>query len=207
MANNVYWHISEPEAENIGKLVKSNLREITSRYDGTPVEPYMVKEFVELEEQDFMPDDYTDDKSYQWYCDNVGAKWCYIEDADDGSMTGYSAWSAPIPMLEYLAVAISEDCGHSVCVRMTYEDEFRNFVGVAVANTALDDDMWGIDDLDVEEVDGEDINIRFSEMYEDIDIEAEDFDWYGEYEIDGESIYPNEVCDDIVYNFFDNGAW
>ena len=212
MANHVYFNITEHEAEVMDKLVKTEERTVTTNWSGEPIEPYTVREIVELEEQPFMPNDYSDDNSYDWYMNNVGAKWCHLEDHDSCSLSGYSAWSPPTEMFEHLSVAISKECGHSVFTRMTYEDEFRNFVGVATCETE-----WYVSDdtctpgwvavLDYEEIEGEDINIRFKEEYPDIDIDAEDFDWHGEYETEDGSVYPNEVCDDYVYNFFDRGEW
>jgi hypothetical protein len=206
MANHVYFHISEPEAEVIDKLVRTWERTVTTNWSGEPIEPYTVTEIVELEEQPFMPNDCTDDTMYDWYMNNVGAKWCHLEDHDFSTLSGYSAWSPPTEMFEHLSVAISNKCGHSVFTRMTYEDEFRNFVGVATCETEMLDGEW-IAALDYEEIEGEDINIRFKEEYPDIDIDAEDFDWHGEYETEDGSVYPNEVCDDYVYNFFDRGEW
>jgi len=207
MANHVYFNITENEAEVMENLVKTEERTVTTNWSGETIEePYTVREIVELEEQPFMPNDYTEDNSWDWYCSNVGAKWCHLEDHDSCSLSGYSAWSPPIPMFEYLSVAISKECGHSVNTRMTYEDEFRNFVGVATCETEMHDGEW-IACVDFEEIEGEDINIRFKENYPEIDIEVEDFDWYGEYETEDGFIYPNEICDDYVYDFFDRGEW
>lgn len=206
MANHVYFHILENEVALMDKVIKTQERTVTTNWSGEPIEPYTVREIVEIEEQPFMPNDYTDDNSYQWYCDNVGAKWCHLEDHDATYLQGYSAWSAPVEFFEQVSLAITKECGHSISTRMTYEDEFRNFVGVAQCLTEKGEDGWYCV-LDFEEIEGEDINIRFSEMYPDIDIEVEDFDWHGEYEVDGEMIYPAEVCDDLVYEFFDRGEW
>jgi hypothetical protein len=206
MANHVYFNITENEAEVMDKLVKTEEKTVTTNWSGEPIEPYKVTEIVEIEEQPFMPNDYSEDKSWDWYCNNVGAKWCHLEDVDSCSVSGYSAWSPPTPMFEHISVAISKECGHSVNTRMTYEDEFRNFVGVATCETEMHDGEW-IACMDYEEIEGEDINIRFKEEYPDIDIEVEDFDWYGEYETEDGFVYPSEVCDDYVCDFFDRGAW
>ena len=74
MANHVYFHILENEVALMDKVIKTQERTVTTNWSGEPIEPYTVREIVEIEEQPFMPNDYTDDNSYQWYCDNVGAK-------------------------------------------------------------------------------------------------------------------------------------
>ena len=38
---------------------------------------------------------YEETNTRNWYNENVGAKWCYIEEYDDDYLFGRSAWSAP----------------------------------------------------------------------------------------------------------------
>ena len=39
-----------------------------------------------------MPE-YDEEDSYNWYCSNVGAKWCHIEEWEGDYMNLCSAWS------------------------------------------------------------------------------------------------------------------
>jgi hypothetical protein len=77
---------------------------------------------------------------------------------------------------------------------MTYEDEFRNFIGVA----------W-VDDEGLSsyhEIDGNDLT---DQMLDEMGWEElpEDFDWYEPLEaLDGH--VPSEYIDDAVYNWFEN---
>ena len=77
---------------------------------------------------------------------------------------------------------------------MTYEDEFRNFIGVAW----VDDE--GLSSY--EELEGGDLNqLLLEELgWEDF---PEDFEWWDSLdELDGTS--PQEWIDDAVYNWFEN---
>ena len=49
------------------------------------------------------PEPYTDEGWYAWGCDNMGAKWVCIEEADTNEISGYSAWSPPVPIINHLA--------------------------------------------------------------------------------------------------------
>jgi len=126
--------------------------------------------------------------SWNWHVDNCGAKWVNLEDSNEYYLSGYSAWSPPIPMIEHLAKFLEQE------LRMTYEDEFRNFIGVAWA------DDEGLSSY--EEIDGEDIT---QEMLDELGWEElpEDFDWHEPLEaLDGQ--VPSEWIDDAVYNWFEN---
>ena len=77
---------------------------------------------------------------------------------------------------------------------MTYEDVFRNFIGVAWA------DSDGLSNY--EELEGDDIN---QELLDELGWEEfpEDFDWWDSIdELDGMS--GQEYIDDAVYNWFEN---
>ena len=75
----------------------------------------------------------------------------------------------------------------NVQVRHQYEDEFRNFIGVAV--------FEGVDAAYIlfEEVDDGDLTHLFKEQYPEFDLDVED--WTDE-------IY--EAYDDFIYNWFEN---
>ena len=81
---------------------------------------------------------------------------------------------------------------------MTYEDEFRNFVGVYVV--ANKDGVETVDELD-----GDELMALMKEHFDmSVDEElSDDFDWFEELEdVHGVMREPQEVMDDLVYDFF-----
>ena len=191
MANHVSFYITADSEVDFTKEFK--MQTYTRTYDET--HSWEVTEPLELEKQNFMQaaepefdeDNYLCD-SYNWYCDNVGAKWCNVEDVEETQVYGYSAWSPPTEMLGHLAKHMKTH------LRMNYEDEFRNFIGVAWA------DEDGLTSFD--EVDGDELLERF---LEDTGMEElpEDFDWSEEVEVEGIKHCADEYYDSIVYNWFD----
>ena len=175
MANHVYFNITSDEPmENCFK------KETVTRDYGNG--PFELTELVNVCYQPFMQEAMKDEEvdedgwpkdSWNWHVDNCGAKWVNLEDADESYLTGYSAWSPPIPMLEHLGKFLGQE------LRMTYEDEFRNFIGVAwVDNEGLSS---------YEELDGGDLNqLLLEELgWEDF---PEDFEWWDSLdELDGTS--------------------
>jgi len=193
MANHVYFTItSEGRSLDVIKTQKS------MRDYGTG--PFEIEEAIELCNQPFMfeakrgvamdSDGWPKD-SYTWHCEQIGAKWCNIEDWGDDFIGGYSAWSPPVEMLGHLAKYIDTE------LKMTYEDEFRNFIGVAWA------DNEGL--TSYEEIVGDDLMELFLEKIGEDEL-PEDFDWSDEVEIVGENtvIDAHELYDDIVFNWFEN---
>ena len=193
MANNVYFHITSE-----GRSLDVIKTETVTRDYGTG--PFEMKEPLPVCNQPFMleakrGEDMDSDgwpkDSWNWHINNCGAKWVNLEDFDDNFIGGYSAWSPPIPMLEHLAKYIGTE------LRMTYEDEFRNFIGVAW----VDDE--GLSSY--EEIDGEDLMEQFLERIG-MDELPEDFDWSDDVkDNEDDSTGPaDELYDDIVYNWFEN---
>ena len=45
---------------------------------------------------------------------------------------------------------------------------------------------------------------EFSEVIKKIDIDADDFDWHDDFEVDGETIYPAEVMDELADEFWES---
>lgn len=210
MANHVHFTIQVEgiEDEQFNESVKTEKRTIKDWNDND----MEITEYVEIEEQPFMSrvdktfdeDGYLKD-SYSWYCDNVGAKWCHIEECQDGYITGYSAWRQPhelvLNILEYFANKYNTEVNAS----MTYEDEFRNFMGKQYyGSDKCEDDGWYSWEGEYNETDSDALMASFNELYPSIDTEAEDFDYHGEYEVDGEKIYPSEVIDEIADRFWEN---
>ena len=146
MANHVHFTIQVQgiEDDQFNEGVKTEER-TAKNYDN---EDYTFNALVEIEEQPFMADvdkDFDKDGhligAYDWYCNNVGAKWCHIEEMQDGYISGYSAWRQPhelvINILEFYATKYNTE----VSASMTYEDEFRNFMGKQYYGT-VEDDGW-----------------------------------------------------------------
>tara|TARA_Y100000361_G_scaffold121838_1_gene113915 strand:+ start:1261 stop:1836 length:576 start_codon:yes stop_codon:yes gene_type:complete len=190
MANHVYFNITSDEPmENCFKSEK-----FTRDYGNGPFE---LTELVNVCNQPFMQEAIKDEEvdedgwpkdSWNWHVDNCGAKWVNLEDADESYLQGYSAWSPPIPMLEHLAKFAGVE------LRMTYEDEFRNFIGVAWA------DDEGLSSY--HEIEGNDLT---DQMLEELELEElpEDFDWWeSQDKLNGQSA--GEYIDDAVYNWFEN---
>ena len=202
MANHVYFNIdidSTDEGLNSFEKTLVTTKRTQTNWEGTEIQ---VEELADIHDLAFMPpvkgvDDhgYPID-SYQWYVDNVGAKWCAIEEWEAMHVSGYSARSAPVGLIENMASYIGKT-DPSVSITMTYEDEFRNFVGVVVANK---DGVQTVDELDGDEL------VALMKEHFDLPVEEElsdDFDWFGELkDIHGEMREPQEVMDDLVYDFF-----
>jgi hypothetical protein len=210
MANHVYFTIQIEGIED--EQFNENIKEekVTRKdYDGNP---YEVTEYVEIENQPFMEevnksfdeDGYLEN-SYDWYCNEIGAKWCHIDECQDRYISGYSAWRQPhelvINLIEYFARKYDTE----VTASMTYEDEFRNFMGKQYYGSDKEQDEsidgWYAWEGDYSETDGDQLMEQFRELYPSIDTDDEDF-WYGEYEVEGEKIYPSEVIDELADNFW-----
>lgn len=86
----------------------------------------LVSDQGSLFELDFMP-------KYQGKVgiDHVGAKWAYVEDADDDYVSVTSAWSPVLPFVEELGSYLSE-FDENVKITCRFEDEAYNFVGAAL---------------------------------------------------------------------------
>jgi hypothetical protein len=209
MANHVHFtiHVEGIEDEQFNSQVKWEKRTIKD-WNNNDME---IDQIVELEEQPFMDVGeklYTEqgwmENSYDWYCDNVGAKWCHIEEMQDGYIAGYSAWRQPHEMVLNILEHFANKFNTEVSGSMTYEDEFRNFMGKQYYGTVHDDEVWSAWEGDYCETDADELMASFKELYPSIDTESEDFDYHGEYKVDGETIYPNEVLDEIADKFWED---
>ena len=213
MANHVYFTIQVEEGltdEQWTTLFKSEEVERPHWQEGMP--PMKFHELAEIHEQPFMSKvarEYDDEgwlkDSYSWYCDNCGAKWVNIEEWDsNGYISGYSAWSTPYQMVINMLEFASEKFNIELRAKMTYEDEFRNFIGVDHFEVYKDeDDGEYYCSHDEEYVDGEDLNARIEEEFP--NLAKDEFDW-DEYSDElGQTAM--EYADDVVYAFFENGQW
>ena len=206
MANHVHFtiHIEGIEDEQFNESVKTEKRTIKDWSDND----MEITEFLELEYQPFMSNvskEFDEDgdlkDSYDWYCDNVGAKWCHIEEMQDGYVAGYSAWRQPHELVINIMEFYANKYNTEVSASMTYEDEFRNFMGKQYYGT-VEDDGWTAWEGDYTETDGTELCEQFHDLYPSIKSNEDDFEWDGEYEVEGEKIYPSEVLDELADDFW-----
>ena len=208
MANHVYFNISiegltDEEFNSSVKMIKGTRND----YDGNP---YDYEDCAEIENQPFMDNvdksfdkgDYLQD-SYDWYCREVGAKWCHLEEVQDCYISGYAAWRQPIELVLNILQYFANKYDDNITATMTYEDEFRNFMGKQYFDTEKYDD-WEAVEGEYHETDGAELVELFNEMYPSIDTTVEDFDWDAEYEVKGESIYPSEMLDQLADEFWES---
>jgi hypothetical protein len=130
----------------------------------------------------------------------MGAKWVSVDDWNEHYISGHSAWSPCIPFLTNLIRHIYDQVGGMPTAKMTYEDEFRNFIGKCEVWIAGDDVDW-----DYEEVDGAELNETMEE-WSGWDTSSEDFEWWELTKAkNGEEYEPQEIIDEMVYGFFEDG--
>mgnify|MGYP001156998268 FL=1 len=188
MANHVYNYITVDGNEAVQKewdKLFTNYGEKVERPsyhgDGT----IEIWEWYEIQKHPFL-EGYDEDNWYNWGCENIGAKWAHIEDADEFSAYIVSAWSPVIPYLESLhqhLIKLDEE----VVIKCNYEDEFRNFIGT-----------WF--NGDYEEIDGDELTEQFETKYN-VDISDENFDWWDE--IEGHGV-ADELFDNLVHEWFES---
>ena len=108
---------------------------------------------------------YEETNSRSWYNENVGAKWCYLEEYDDDYLFGTSAWAAPEAGLQWLADQLGE-LDPNLLMNVSFEDEGPNFVGWMVFDGT---ELW---DVGFEE--DEDVKNIVSRYSPDTNLEDED---------------------------------
>ena len=153
----------------------------------------------EVQNLPIYPVPFDEDDWYNWGCENIGAKWIQVDDFVGHTISGHSAWSPPTPFLHHLIQYIYDKVGGTPSAKMTYEDEFRNFIGVMHCYV---DDGFVCDDI--EEADGEDLNYTL-EKWSGWDTSEPNFEWWELKEAkNGTEYEPQEIIDDMVYGFFDD---
>lgn len=153
----------------------------------------------EVEKLPIYPVPYNEEDWYSWGCEQMGAKWVSVDDWNENIISGHSAWSPPIPFITNLIQHIYDQVGGIPSAKMTYEDEFRNFIGVC--------EVW-IDDNNVDwdyyEVEGSDLNEELQE-WSGWDIDSPEFEWWELTEAkNGKQYEPQEIVDEMVYGFFED---
>ena len=211
MANHVYFNITVEGVNN--EILQEALPIVTVERKGWNDETIKYKEIVEVEKLPMYEDsgqEYDEDGHmtnwYDWGCTNVGAKWINFDDFDfEGGnyISGHSAWSHPYPFCERLVEYLCKKQNEAVCIRMTYEDEFRNFFGndYFEGHYNEDDKEWYTDHHEDYRDHSDLIDILRDKFGDKVD--DEDFDWW---DLDEETdLVPQEYADDVVYNFFETG--
>ena len=155
MANHVYFNIELSLDAGQTNLVEKLGKEIYGE------EGEMKWPSWEVEKLPIYPVKYDENDWYMWGCNNMGAKWVCCEEWNETTISGHSAWSPVVPLVENLIQYIYNEVGGQPSAKMTYEDEFRNFVGIH--------ECWIEDDTvysDYDEIEGQDLNDLMLEAFD-----------------------------------------
>ena len=137
MANNVYTYIS---FEGISDKASDFLTSIEESDDETK-KMCRIKDIPNEGES-------TEDKvnTYDWYIENIGAKWMYMEDVSEYGLALTSAWSSPIAFCDALFKKLQSLDSPDILMWCRYDDEMPNFIGVYGRYKELDWDECVEDD-------------------------------------------------------------
>ena len=121
MANNVYSYISFEGLSDKASDFLSSIEEISDQTE-TMCKIYNIPYEGES----------TDDvvNTYDWYIENVGAKWISFEDVSEYGLSTTSAWSPPIGFCDALFEKLRSLDSPYMQLWCRYDDEMPNFVGV-----------------------------------------------------------------------------
>ncbi|MEK9698503.1 MAG: hypothetical protein VW270_22215, partial [Candidatus Poseidoniales archaeon] len=143
MANHVTFRAN---FEQINKAALAKLKDLYSRFQDSNCN--FGDMFVDDKEGS---PTYEETNSRSWYNENVGAKWCYLEEYDDDYLFGTSAWAAPEAGLQWLADQLGE-LDPNLLMNVSFEDEGPNFVGWMVFDGT---ELWDVgfeEDEDVKNI-------------------------------------------------------
>jgi hypothetical protein len=173
MANHVNTYVSLVfDNEEAGK---AKLQELYSRLDGWGEENkydwnlhdiFGVPETDELDEHG----NATGPGTYSWNIEHMGAKWAYIEDADEDGFRIVSAWGVPTDAVEFIVKELAE-VDPDVRAEITAEDEMPNWVYAAVADS---DGIYDAEEWQWEEI-IEHLRDTYTEISSGWDDETDDF--------------------------------
>ena len=208
MANHVYFNIdldiSDKQVEKLREIMETAMEK--SERDYGSGDPITITEW-NAEQLPIYDAPYEEDNWYTWGCNNMGAKWVHIEEYDDyGVISGHSAWSHPVALVENLIKTLCELTEDTVSGSMTYEDEFRNFFGRDSFESYIYEDniemSWDENYIDSDEY-MDSMRDKFGDQ-----LDEEDFDWWEDQkDVDGNVVNPQEYADELVYEFFSSGDW
>ena len=158
-------------------------------------------EYKGIEDLNFMPKHPRDQEgwlinAYDYYIDNIGAKWAHIEDSESTYITLVSAWSPVSAFVGHLVQYLS-GFDTNVMLKHDYTDEYHQFVGIQRVTSD------GEPLFDYDEIEWRWLVEEFSK--EGVDVESNDFEWWETLEaLDGYT--PQEYLDDMVDKWRAN-AW
>lgn len=136
MANHVNTYVSLVFGNE--EAGKAKLQELYSRLEGWGEEgkyDWNLHDIFGIPETDELDEhgNPTGPGTYSWNIENMGAKWAYIEDADEDAFRVVSAWGVPTDAIEYVVKELAE-ADPDVRAEITAEDEMPNWVYAAVAD-------------------------------------------------------------------------
>jgi len=144
MANHVMYNV---QFHQINDAAKARWKEMTQNLEEENHEYWFGDLWVDGKEGSPTKEEV---RQYSWTTDFIGPKWCYIQDIDEESFQGYSAWSAPeeglVKILEEL-----EQLDPNIVTSITYDDEMPNFVGWSVYKGSEMEDGCEWDDEEIRE--------------------------------------------------------
>ena len=176
MANNVNFSIN---FFSINKDAKKLLDELFNRIRKDGEYSWFYDIFVDGENLT-----YEDASQYSWSYENIGPKWSYLDDWNEDSIVGTSAWSAPDAGLKKL-VNLLYEVDPNLSISMSYEDEVPLLAGFQVysGNKLIASNHWDEDEIRVM------VTEELDELSMD-DWSEDDFEWIDESK---EDIFQNNV--------------
>ena len=145
MANHVYQYLSiegnDAAIDEWGRIVDS----IKESY---PITDRWFEHYPEHFAKELNMPEYDEDKSYDWYIDNIGAKWAHITDLEESYICVTSAWSVCDVFCNFIAKHLQK-FDEDIKIVNYYDDEFYNFTGVMVTER---DDIMDYDEMSWDEV-------------------------------------------------------
>ena len=163
MANHVSYSV---RFEEMNDAAKAKWKELSDRLVKDNYEYWMGDLWV----YEDGPVNAEDVREYSWTTEHVGPKWCYIQDFDEEGFSGYSAWSAPEPALQWILDQMSE-LDPNMITSFYYDDEMPNFYGAYVyeGNECYDGFEDDYDDM------MERVWVLYPHLKEKCDADEEDF--------------------------------
>lgn len=143
MANHVNTYVSFNKISDAGL---QRLKEIMARIRTDGNYRWFADIFVDGRENS---PTYEQTELYEWTIENIGPKWCYVEDYDESDYISLtSAWSYPEEGLDWLAKEIGK-VDPDLVMTVTYEDEMPNFFGASIFGAEGHEDSlyWDYEEL------------------------------------------------------------
>lgn len=131
---------------------------------------------------------YEDTGKYEWTTANIGPKWCYLEEFDEDSMHGTSAWCYPEEGI-FKLLEILEETDPDIITSVTYEDENPNFVGCSILEGSIQIDCLEYDYEEIIEV-----VIGDSEILNEDSWNSDDEEWVDD---EAEDVFQEELWEAI----------